>query len=161
VLAFVAGAAACASFGGARPAWAPLPDAEVFTSPWSPEEVLTFLQDSLAARGFAIQLIVPPEGYLETRWFDVAARQAAAEPFSGADSVVKLRFFADPVGLHTRVIAEAVRRTAWDPSRPARELEAMLPPEHPGRLLMDSLLALVPRGSRTPEAVSTPLSGPR
>jgi len=161
VLALVAGAAACASFGGARPAWAPLPDAEVFNSPWSPGEVLTSLEDSLVARGFVIQAIVPLEGYLETRWFDVASRRAVPEPFSDVDSVVKLRFFADPAGLHTRVIAEAVRRTAWDPSRPSRELEVMLPLDHPGRLLMDSLLALVPRGSRTPEAVSTPLSGER
>jgi len=123
--------------------------------------VLATLRDSLTARGFATQAMVPMEGYLETRWFDVVSRRATPEPFSDAEGVVKLRFFADPVGLHTRVIAEAVRRTAWDPSRPPRELEVMLPPDHPGRVLMDSLLALVPRGSRTAEPVSTPLSGPR
>lgn len=149
------GAAACASFGGARPAFAPFPEAVVFTSPEPVSAVLTTLQDSLTARGIAVQVLAPHEGYLETRWFDLAARRSVEAPFGGLDGVVKLRFFVDPVGLHTRVIAESVRRTSWDPSRPARELEVMVPEGHPGRMLMDSLLVAVPRGTRAPAATST------
>jgi hypothetical protein len=99
--------------------------------------------------------VVPNEGYLETRWFDLRSRVAVADPIGDFDQVVKLRFFVDPIGLHTRVIAESVRRTAWDPSRPPRDLEAMVPPEHPGRLLMDTVLAAVPRGTRPAPPTST------
>lgn len=148
-------AAACASFGGLRPAFAPLPEAVVFTSPAPASAILTTLEDSLTARGVAIQSVVPREGYLETRWYDLRSRAAVAEPIGDFDHVVRWRFFVDPIGLHTRVIAESVRRTGWDPSRPPRDLEAMLPPDHAGRLLMDSVLTAVPRGTRPAPPTST------
>jgi hypothetical protein len=153
--ALVAGAAACASFGGARPAFAPLPDAEVFASPAAVNVILTAVADSLTARGIGIQALVPAEGYLETGWFDLRSRTTVREPFAGLDQVVKLRLFVDPVGLHTRVIAESARRTRWDPSAPPRDLEVMVAADHAGRLLMDSVLAGVPRGTRAAPPAST------
>jgi hypothetical protein len=144
-LAFAAGAAACASFGGARPAFTPLPDAVVFTSPAPVSAILLTLRDTLTARGLAVQTLVPAEGYLETRWFDLRARASVPEPIGDFDRVVKLRFFVDPVATHARIIAESVRRTGWDPSRPPRDLEVMVAEDHPGRLLLDSVLAWVPR----------------
>ena len=155
-LALVAGAAACASFGGTRPRFAPFPEAVVVNSSAPVDIVLTALQDSLAAHGLAVRVLAPREGYLETRWFDLAARLSVAAPFGGPDGVVKLRFFVDPVGLHTRIIAESVRRISWDPSRPERELEAMVPEGEPGRALLDSLLLAVPRGTSTPAAATRP-----
>lgn len=148
LLAVVTGAAACASFGGARPRFAPMPEAVVFVSPDPVRVILQAIRDSLAPRGLAIQADAPGEGYLETRWYDLAARRTVDQPFTRLDQVVRLRFFVDPTGTRTRVVAESVRRIAWDPSRPERELEVMVPEGDPGRTLLEEVLRGVPRASR-------------
>ena len=99
------------------------------------------LAASVQAAGFAVQRISAREGYLETRWFDVTTRQSVAPPFNDLDRKVKLRFFADDMQGRTRLLAECVQRIAWDPSVPERELERVVPEGHPGRVLMDSLVA--------------------
>jgi hypothetical protein len=43
------------------------------------------------------------------------------------------------------LLAECVMRIAWDPSVPERELERMVPEGHPGRVLLDTLIAVVPQ----------------
>lgn len=133
--------AGCGSMGGARPRWSALPDAVLMQSDRPPVELLGELYSVLRTRGFAIDLIAPREGFLETRWYDLSSRTATEPPFRHFDRIVKLRFFADPVQGRTRLLAECVRRIAWDPSLPERELERMVPLDHPGRLLLDSLIA--------------------
>lgn len=55
--------------------------------------------------------------------------------------VVKLRFFADPVAGRTRLVMECARRVMVDLSLPERELERPVPQGHPGRALLDSVVA--------------------
>jgi hypothetical protein len=101
------------------------------------------LATSAARAGLPVRVAEPREGYLESGWFDLQAHRAAGDPFDRLDSIVKLRFFADPAYGHTRLFAECVVRIAWDPSVPPRELERMPPAGHPGRALLDSILAVM------------------
>jgi hypothetical protein len=138
--------AACASFGGTRPRFAPLPDAVVLETTIPVADVLAQVHDSALAAGFTIAVLAPREGYIETGWYDVASQHAVAPPYHHLDSTVRLRLFVDPVATHSRVVAECVRRARWDPSVPERELERMVPAGEPGRDLLDRLLVVM-RGS--------------
>ena len=106
-------------------------------------DVTQQLAASVLRVGLPVRTAEPREGYLESGWFDVQARRPAREPFDRLDSIVKLRFFADPAFGHTRLFAECVVRMAWDPSVPPRDLERMPPAGHPGRALLDSVLAVM------------------
>jgi hypothetical protein len=124
-------------------------------------EVTQQLAVSLARVGLPVRTAEPREGYLESGWFDVQAHRGADEPFNRLDSIVKLRFFADPAFGHTRMFAECVVRIAWDPSVPPRDLERMPPVGHPGRALLDSVLTVmkahVVRDTTTAKAGGPPL----
>ncbi len=106
-------------------------------------DVTQQLAASVTRVGLPVRTTEPREGYLESGWFDVQAHQPAREPFDRLDSIVKLRFFADPAFGHTRLFAECVVRVAWDPSVPPRDLERMPPAGHPGRALLDSVLTVM------------------
>jgi hypothetical protein len=101
------------------------------------------LAGSLRRQGLSVLTLSPVEGYLESGWFDLDARATVRPPFSRFERVVKLRFFVDPLAEHTRVFAECVVRSAWDPSLPPLELERMPAAGHPGRVVLDSVLAAV------------------
>ncbi len=101
------------------------------------------LATSLRRVGVVVRTSEPREGYLESQWFDVQAHRAASDPFDRLDSIVKLRFFADPAFGHTRLFAECVVRIAWDPSVPQRDLERTPAQGHPGLALLDSVLAVM------------------
>jgi len=105
-----------------------------------PEVVLDSAAGLLRANGLAVALADRSEGYLESGWYDVI-RKAPARGAGSLDDQVKLRFFADPTAGHTRLAAECVRRLAYDPSEPERDLERMVPDSTPGRVLLDSIVA--------------------
>jgi hypothetical protein len=68
-------------------------------------------------------------------------------------NIVKLRFFSDPTAGHARVVGEVVRRVIVDPSLPERELERIVPEGHPGRALLEMVLAAglgLPRPAQEP-----------
>jgi len=132
--------AACASFGGIRPQERPIEGAVQLTVQPAPVPLVMALDSVVRARGLAVAAEAPSEGYLETRWFDLEARRSVPDPFGNFDRIVKLRFRVDPVQGKTRVIAECVLRTAWDPSVPERELERMAPEGHAGRVLLEEIL---------------------
>jgi len=133
-------AAACASFGGIRPQERPVEGAVQLTVQPAPPVLVAALDSVVRARGLDVLAEAPPEGWLETRWFDLEAHRSVAEPFRNFDRVVKLRFRVDAVQGKTRVIAECVLRTAWDPSVPERERERMAPDGHEGRVLLEDIL---------------------
>lgn len=101
------------------------------------------LATSLGRVGLPVRTSEPREGYLESQWFDVQAHRQASDPFTRLDSIVKLRFFADPAFGHTRLFAECVVRIAWDPSVPPRDLERTPAAGHPGLALLDSVLTVM------------------
>ncbi len=136
----VAGAAACASFGGVRPRYAPLATSVRIVTNRDAAALIVSLDSAVRAAGFTVQRSAPREGYLETAWYDVERRTTVPPPFTRLDRVVKLRFFADPEQGRTRLLAECVVRVAWDPSVPERELERMAPAESPGCRMMEDVL---------------------
>jgi hypothetical protein len=139
--AVVAGAAACAT-GGARPRYGALPEAVVVTQIIrAPTLVIGDVETAVRRAGLTVARYAPAEGFLETRWFDITTRAVTTAPYTHLNQTVRLRFYADPDQGKTRLVAEAVRMIAWDPSLPERDLERMVPATHPGRVLLDSLLA--------------------
>lgn len=106
----------------------------------APASLVAAFDSVVRARGLGVLAEAPLEGWLETRWFDLDERRSVAEPFRNFDRVVKLRFRVDRVQGKTRVIAECVLRTAWDPSVPERDRERMAPEGHEGRLLLEDIL---------------------
>ena len=132
---------ACQSFGGVRPRYGALPESELIIATDEPATLVRRLAAAAESLGLKVEHIAPDEGYLEMRWFDLSARRSVAPPFDRLGSTVKLRFFADMIQGKPRLLAECVQRVAWDPSVPPRELERMVPEGHPGRVLLDSLVA--------------------
>lgn len=139
----MAGAAACASLGGVRPRFTPLPGSVRAESRYPADATIGRLDSALRERGLTVAAMSAVEGYLETTWFDASTRRVGEGPLGRHTTVVRIRFWADPEMGRTRLLAECVRRIAYDPSLPERDLERMVPEGHPGRLLLDSLVALV------------------
>jgi hypothetical protein len=107
--------------------------------------VIDAVARQLDSAGFRIHVSDPAEGYLETEWYDLATRRTVSATARDLDHMVKLRFFADPTAGHARLAAECVRRIAWDPSEPERDLERMVADSTPGRVMLDSLMAKLQR----------------
>ena len=134
--------AGCAT-GGRRPRLVAAPEAVAILLKRPADSTVILLEARARAQGLRVERFSPREGYLETGWYDVARHATVPPPFSRLDSIVKFRFFADPSQGKTRLVAECMRRIAWDPSLPPRELERMVPAGHPGLGLMDSVLVVV------------------
>jgi hypothetical protein len=136
----LAATAACSS-SSVRPFLRPLPDALVDTLRVDPAVLTQDLAGLVAAEGFAIRWNSPPEGYLETEWFDVVERRPAGGGSVDPTRVVRLRFFADPVRQgETVLVSEAVMRRTSDPSMSDRESESMVPPGHQGDVILRRVL---------------------
>jgi hypothetical protein len=104
-----------------RPDFLPLPSARTGTVDAGRQQLVPEVAAWLAAAGFSVAARSVEDGYVETRW----QRAPAGQP-------VKLRAWVDPYvpGTSTLVV-EVVYRPFVDPSRPARELEAAVPRDHP------------------------------
>ncbi len=137
----VAAGAACAHFGGVRPVWGPLPGSVAVVLDATPDAVITAAQREVRAAGLAVVAIAADEGYLETEWYDVLTRRTVDARAPDLDHTVKLRLYADPTAGKTRLVGECVRRIAYDPSEPERDLERMVPDSTPQHALLDSLVA--------------------
>ncbi len=145
-----AGAVGCASFTGVRPRYGAVPGSVLVELEAPPDSVIRALASATRERGFSFRTVAPREGYIESDWLDLAARDTAQPRAHRLDRVVKLRFFADPVAGKTRLLAECVHRIMVDPSLPERELERMVPDGHPGRALLDSVLTRIAGEKREP-----------
>ena len=107
----------------------------------APDAVIATAQREVRAAGLTIVAVAADEGYLETGWYDVLTRRNVDARAPDFDHTVKLRLFADPTAGKTRLVGECVRRIAYDPSEPERDLERMVPDSTPQRAPLDSLLA--------------------
>jgi len=125
-------AVACTAVG-ARPFFAPLPDALRDTVRAEPDRVISAVAALVVGEGLTVHVSSPAEGYLETDWYDVVERRSTSGTSLDPRREVRLRFFADLIdqGL-TQLSAEAVMRRVVDPSVTARENEIMAPPGTPG-----------------------------
>jgi hypothetical protein len=112
----------------------------------SQQETSERLMAVLAADSLPVARHSVRDGWVETAWLDTAGmRPTSARPLG--QGIVKLRGWVDPgrVG-YSVVTLEGTWRALADPSLPERELEQPLPPNHPVRQRIDSLLARIPKG---------------
>jgi len=133
--------AACAHFGGVRPVYGPLPGSLSLTLDAAPDAVILAAQREVRSAGLTIARVAADEGYLETAWYDVVTRRTVDPRARDFDHSVKVRLFADPKAGKTHLAAECVRRIAYDPSEPERDLERMVPDSTPQHAVLDSLIA--------------------
>ncbi len=124
-----------------RPVWGPLPGSVAVHLDAAPDAVITAAEREVRAAGLKVVAIAADEGYLETEWYDVLTKRTVSARAMDLDHIVKLRLYADPTAGKTRLVAECVRRIAFDPSEPERDLERMVPDSTPQHALLDSLVA--------------------
>jgi hypothetical protein len=124
-----------------RPYFGPLAGARADTLPAVATTVVDALAASVQAVGFRVQAMSAQEGYLETYWFDTRAGRSGGRYARNPGAVVRLRFFVDDArALQSVVVSEVVYRTRLDPSRGEREIEALVPLDHAGMVLLDSVM---------------------
>jgi len=133
-------AAGCTRLGGVRPRLEPFPSDSALSLATPAPDVIRAVVAELVSTGVPVLIVTPVEGYVESRWYDVE-RHAAGKAGRRLAHTVKLRFYADPVAGRTRLVAECAWQVIVDPSRPPRELERPVPAGHPGRALLDSVVA--------------------
>ena len=126
-----------------RPWTVPFPEARVDTVDVEAASLIERLNSYVTNTGLEVTRISPEEGFLETRWFDLATRRSRK---SGGDPerVVRMRFWADPVMPGRSVlISEVVYLQSLDPSLLPRDAETLAPPDHAGHILMTEILEAV------------------
>ncbi len=139
-LVLAAVSAACGA-NNVRPHYEPFIDAIVDTIFVPPDVVVDSLEIFVTQRGFEIARITPSEGFLETKWFDLDAGRSGGTYTRHPDRVIRFRFFAEFGRDNSTVLrSEAAYRPRLDPSLPDREAETMVPIDHPGDSLLQSVL---------------------
>jgi hypothetical protein len=123
-----------------RPSFRPFPLAPADTVPAQPPAVIEDAARRLAEMGLRVQVAVPAEGYLETRWYHPeTGRSFRANEDPG--SLFRVRVWADLVTpSQTRIVVESVYRNVVDPSLPPRVDERVAPPGSPGDSVATRLL---------------------
>src|SRR5213596_1285485 len=127
-----------------RPDFFPYPEAPILILDARPERVTRELATLVPAESLRIERMNARDGYLETAWYDAKTGRsfAGARDLPDLPASVKIRCWADPyVPGQTRLTVEAVYRPRYDPSRTERDLEVIVPKDHAGRALADSLMA--------------------
>src|SRR5438034_1439809 len=141
-----------------RPDFLPDPQASRVVLDARPERVTPEIAALVAAESLRVERANVRDGYVETAWYDTRSHRS----FRGARDVpdlaatVKIRCWADPyVPGQTRLTVEAVYRPRYDPSRTERDLEVIVPKDHAGRALADSLMAALKKRFGTPSSAPT------
>ncbi|HEX9580079.1 MAG TPA: hypothetical protein VF970_03160 [Gemmatimonadales bacterium] len=132
-----------------RPSMRPLPGAVVDTVQGQPDSIVDRLAAAIEAQGLPVRRRSAAEGYVETQWYDLAARRARGPDHLASDRVVKLRVWVDalPPG-ETVVVLEAVHQFVTDPSQPGRELEVLVPAGHQADSIIRRVLGALDRRQR-------------
>lgn len=103
------------------------------------------LLNVLAADSIPVARYSLRDGWIETAWLDTAGMQPTRARPSGM-GIVRLRGWVDPGRIGYSVVTlEGAYRLMSDPSLAERELEQPLPPNHPVRMRIDTLLARLPK----------------
>lgn len=114
-----------------RPSFVPQPEAAHAEVQLPIDTATVRLAAAFRADSLPVSKIRPRDGFLETPWFDAATLQATAKRPVG-QGVVKVRGWVGPAKpSFSAYEIEAVYLPLVDPSRPPRELEVVLPSEHP------------------------------
>jgi hypothetical protein len=145
--------------GTTRPDFRPFPEAPSARLLSARERVMPVLGTLVTAESLRVRRNSTIDGYLETDWYDVRTHRSYRDGRHIPDlaNTVKLRCWADPyVPSQTILTVEAVFRPRYDPSRIERELEVLVPLQHQGRALVDSLLKRARERFGSPQEESSP-----
>src|SRR5216110_3756176 len=138
-----------------RPDFLPDPQASRVVLDARPERVTPEIAALVAAESLRVERANVRDGYVETAWYDTRSHRS----FRGARDVpdlaatVKIRCWADPyVPGQTRLTVEAVYRPRYDPSLPERDLEVIVPKDHPGSGIAGRLIEKAKQRVGVPKA---------
>lgn len=124
-----------------RPPFAPLPRAMVDTVTAEPDAVIRVMAQQFRARGIELATTSEIDGFLETKGYDVAAKEVRSTDLHHPERIVVVRVWADAIpGGRTRITTEATHRQAEDPSVMPRVDEVVIGPDHPGRQMILEVL---------------------
>jgi hypothetical protein len=138
-----------------RPAFLPLPQADTLLLKGQPGQVAGEAASWLTAQGIVVERWSEKDAYVETAWYDTAAKRATRGEgdLGRLLSSVKLRCWADPGAPgQTRLTVELVYRPFYDPSQPPRDREVSLMERKEARGLVDSLMTALKKRLGVPGA---------
>lgn len=136
--------AVCCRATTARPSFTPFPSAASAEVELDIPAATRALAETLAKDSIALASIKEADGYIDSGWLDAATLERTGKRPLGSD-VVRVRAWVNPAKeFWSELVVEATYRPLEDPSRPGRELEVILPPDHPlQRRIVGSLRKLI------------------
>jgi hypothetical protein len=141
-----------------RPDFMPDPRAPAVILNARPARVTPEIAASVAAESLRVERVNVRDGYVETAWYDTRTGRsfAGTRDVPNLAAAVKIRFWADPyVPGQTRLTVETVYRPRYDPSRTERDLEIVVPQDHPGRAIAERVLTKLEKRFGSPEGPSS------
>jgi hypothetical protein len=145
-----------------RPPITPYPEAAGTEVRLPVREATQHLAEALRSDSIPTKVVQLRDGYIETSWFLArSGRRAAGRPVG--NGVVRIRAWADPARPgSSQLTVETLYRPLLDPSLSDRELERVVPRDHPVAVKVEGALRkLVERygGSPGPQAEPAPKRG--
>lgn len=142
-----------------RPPFTPLPQAPVVELELAQAAGTGIVVNAFTADSLPVAHSDPRDGYVDSGWFDAETLAPAGGIPLGAGTV-RIRAWLNPsIPNHVLATFEAVYRPEADPSLPDRELERLLPPEHPIQVRLAGIVAGLEQiyGEPPPPEVTPPV----
>jgi hypothetical protein len=152
-----------------RPPFTPYPEAAGTEVRLPVRQATQRLAEALHADSIPTRKVQLRDGYLETGWFDAATGRTTRRRNPTGPGVVRIRAWADPARPgSSQLTVETLYRPLADPSLSDRELERVVPRDHPVAVKVEAVLKqLVERyggtpgpQAETPAAAPTPTEAP-
>jgi hypothetical protein len=135
-----------------RPNIRPFPLAAFDSLAADPAGVAEAARAGVMNLGMKVAAYSGPEGYLETRWFDLQTRRSHRYN-TNPGRFVRLRVWTDLIAPRaTQVVVETVYRETIDPSIPDREAERVAGPDTPADSITQAVRKAI-REKYTPAAL--------
>jgi hypothetical protein len=126
-----------------RPVFVALPDAPVTYLDAPRARIVPDIRARLDSLGFRVTKSEPQDGYVETAWYDPETKRSYStdRDVPHRDRVFRIRCWLEPdVPGASKLTLEVVYRPIYDPSRTSRDLEVLVPDEHPGQAVGTALI---------------------
>ncbi|MFN2315107.1 MAG: hypothetical protein ABR602_00370 [Gemmatimonadales bacterium] len=143
-----------------RPPFLPLPQAVELELELPMGYAMEVTAEALRLDSIPVTVVHARDGYLETDWFESRTGEPSHARPLGVE-MVRVRAWATPgrVG-HTDLIIETVYRPLADPSRPSRDLERLVSPDHPVALRLDVVVRKLIEQFGDPDQLAIPQPPP-
>jgi len=147
-----------------RPPFTPYPEAAGTEVRLPVRQATQRLAEALQADSIPTRKVQLRDGYIETKWFNAATGRATRSRNPTGPGIVRIRAWADPARPgSSQLTVETLYRPLADPSMSDRELERVVPRDHPVAVKVEAALKqLVDRFGGTPgPQAEIPVSAPR